>query len=368
MREFGLLNDPRVARKLKTGTNSSAVIAGVFFAGMLVIFLWPPHVLGASAVDPALVPSIFSPESTPAHAIDKLSRFVLLVTGLIFAVVFGLIAYAAVKFRRRADDDEKEPAQVYGSNPVEVAWTTIPLLIVVVLALATAKVIGEVQNAEPPEAAVAVEVIGHQWWWEIRYPKLGVVTANELHVPVSEGGKRLPTFIDLRSADVAHSFWVPRLAGKTDLIPNRLNTTWIEPHRTGLFLGQCAEYCGTQHAKMLLRVYVHSEENFNRWVKEQQANLPMVASVAAGRQVFERTACVNCHTVNSTIGDGRFGPDLTHLMSRETIGSGAMMNSRDNLRAWVKDPDKFKPGVRMPAMNLSDSELDQLADYLASLK
>ncbi len=357
-----------MARKLKTGTNSSAVIAGVFFAGMLVIFLWPPHVLGASAVDPALVPSIFSPESSPAHSIDTLSRFVLLVTGIIFVVVFGLIAYAAVRFRCRADDDGKEPAQIYGSNPVEVAWTTIPLLIVVVLALATAKVIGEVQNAQPPDAAVAVELIGHQWWWEIRYPKLGIVAANELHVPVSGGGKRLPTFIELRSADVAHSFWVPRMAGKTDLIPNRANKTWIEPLRTGLFLGQCAEYCGTQHAKMLLRVYVHSEEDFKRWVSEQQTKAVVATSVAAGRQVFERTACVNCHTVGGTIGDGRFAPDLTHLMSRDTIGAGALKNSRDNLRSWVKDPDQFKPGVRMPAMNLSDAELDQLADYLASLK
>ncbi len=342
------------------------IVAGVLFAGVTALF--PPLLHAATAVDPTLIPSIFSPESTPAHSIDQLSRFVLMVTGIIFVVVFGLIGYAAIRFRRRADDDGKEPAQIYGSNPVEVAWTTIPLLIVVVLALTTAKVIGEVQNAQPPESAVTIELTGHQWWWEIRYPKLGIVTANELHVPVSLATKRLPSFIELRSADVAHSFWVPRLAGKTDLIPNRANRTWIEPLRTGLFLGQCAEYCGTQHAKMLLRVYVHTEDDFNRWVKEQQASTAMAASVAAGRQVFERTACVNCHTVGGTIGDGRFAPDLTHLMSRDTIGAGAMKNTRDNLRAWVKAPDQFKPGVRMPAMNLSDAEMDQLADYLASLK
>jgi cytochrome c oxidase subunit 2 len=357
-----------VARKSTSGINSKAFISGATFVGVFALFLWSLGAEAAVAVDPSLVPSVFSPESSPAHSIDTLSRFVLLVTGTIFIVVFSLIAYAAIRFRRRADDDGKEPAQIYGSNPVEVAWTTIPLLIVVVLALATAKVIGEVQNAQAPEAAVAVELTGHQWWWEIRYPKFGIVTANELHVPVSVAGKRTPSFIELRSADVAHSFWVPRLAGKTDLIPNRGNHTWIEPLRPGLFLGQCAEYCGTQHAKMLLRVYVHTEEDFNRWVKEQQGTTPMTASVAAGRQVFERTACVNCHAVNGTIGDGRFAPDLTHLMSRDTIGAGALKNTRDNLRAWVKDPDQFKPGVRMPAMNLSDAELDQLADYLASLK
>jgi cytochrome c oxidase subunit 2 len=358
-----------VARKRTTAWNIRWIILGALGAGVIAALLHPSTAAAATnAVDPNLPTNIFSPDSTPAKTIVTLSHFVLLVTGLIFAAVFCLIAYAAIKFRRPANDDGKEPAQVYGSNPVEVAWTTIPLLIVVVLALATARVVGEIQNAEPPEGAVAVELIGHQWWWEIRYPKLGVVTANELHVPVSADSKRMPTFIELRSADVAHSFWVPRLAGKTNLIPNRINGTWIEPKRTGLFLGQCAEYCGTQHALMLLRVYVHTPEEFDKWVAEQRATAPVAASVAAGRQVFERTACVNCHAIAGTIGDGRFGPDLTHLMSRDTIASGALKNSRDNLRAWVKDPDKYKPGVLMPVMGMSDTELDQLADYLASLK
>lgn len=322
----------------------------------------------AATVDPALVPSMFSPESTPAHSIDQLSRFVLLVTGLIFVIVFGLIIYTAFRFRVRAGDDGSEPAQIYGSNPVEVAWTTVPMLIVVVLALVTARVIHDVQAAPKPASALDIELIGHQWWWEVRYPKFGFVTANELHVPVSSTGKRRPSFIALRSADVAHSFWVPRLAGKTDLIPNHPNETWIEPMRTGLFVGQCAEYCGTQHAKMMLRVVVHTEEDFAGWVSAQQAGVIPVAAVAAGREVFARTACVNCHTLGGTNGDGRFGPDLTHLMSRETLGAGALKNSRENLRAWIKNPDQFKPGVNMPAMNVDDAQLDQLVDFLASLK
>jgi cytochrome c oxidase subunit 2 len=331
----------------------------------------PPSFLSLAAAvtpDPSQIPSIFAPESAPAHSIHVLSLFTLAVCGAIFAVVFGLIAYAAIRFRRRPDDDAREPAQVYGSNPVEVAWTTVPMLIVVVLALTTARVVQEVQNAPRPPAALEVAVTGHQWWWEIRYPKLGIVTANELHVPVSTPQKRTPTFIELRSADVAHSFWVPRLAGKTDLIPNRLNETWIEPWRTGLFVGQCAEYCGTEHAKMLLRVYVHTPEEFDRWVAGQKAAAPVAREVAAGRLVFERTACVNCHTLNGTIGDGRFGPDLTHLMTRETLAAGALDNSRENLRAWINRPDEFKPGVLMPAMNLSSAELDQLVAYLATLK
>ena len=143
----------------------------------------------------------------------------------------GLLAYAVVRFRRPENDDGTEPAQIYGSGPVEAAWTIVPFLIVVVLALTTARVIQEIQDAREPASALDVQVIGHQWWWEFRYPNLGIVTANELHVPVSLGQVRTPTFLDLRSADVVHSFWVPRLAGKTDLIPNKINSMWIEPER-----------------------------------------------------------------------------------------------------------------------------------------
>jgi len=335
---------------------------------VLVLILAGLSLSAASAADRSLVPSMFRPESTPAQSISQLSLFTLAITGAIFAVVFGLIAYAAIRFRRRANDDGREPAQVYGSNPVEAAWTILPLLIVVVLALATARVIQEVQNAPRPTSALDVQVVGHQWWWEIRYPKLGILTANELHVPVSNPRNRAPTFIELRSADVAHSFWVPRLAGKTDLIPNRVNHMWLEPTRPGLFVGQCAEYCGTQHAKMLLRVYAHTPEDFERWVKDQQAIGASDPAVAAGRLVFERTACINCHSLNGTVGNGRFGPDLSHLMSRETLGSGALKNSPENLQAWIKSPNQFKPGVLMPAMNLSSTELEQLVAYLTTLK
>jgi cytochrome c oxidase subunit 2 len=197
---------------------------------------------------------------------------------------------------------------------------------------------------------------------------LGIVTANELHVPVSQGARRLPTFLDLRSADVVHSFWVPRLAGKTDLIPNKVNSMWIEPERTGLFLGQCAKYCGTQHAKMLLRVYVDTPEEFDRWVSQQQKPASEDSTEAAGRLVFQRTACINCHAIRGTVADGRFGPDLTHLMSRDTLGSGALDNSPQDLRAWINSPNQFKPGALMPAMNLNAADLDQLVAYLTTLR
>jgi cytochrome c oxidase subunit II len=315
------------------------------------------------------VPSIFAPRSTPAESIRHLSFFVLSVTGLIFAVVFTLLAFAIVKFRRKPGDRGREPAQVYGSTQIELAWTVIPILIVAVLFAATAQMIHAIQDApRPAGGAIEVTAIGHQFWWEFRYPALGIVTANELHVPVSDSAHPTPTFLKLLSSDTDHSFWVPQLAGKTDLIPNHPNETWLDPHDTGLFLGQCAQYCGTQHAKMLLRVYVDSPEDFKAWTHEQQQVANQDEREAAGRHVFENTACLNCHAINGTNGTGRFGPDLTHLMTRRTIAAGAAENTPENLRLWIQNPDAIKTGSLMPAMKLNDAELDALVRYLETLR
>ncbi len=314
------------------------------------------------------VPSIFDPRSTPAESIYHLSHFVLAITGLIFLVVFTLLTYAVIKFRRSPADDKREPAQVYGSTQIELAWTIIPILIVVVLFLATARVIHAIQDAPKPATALEVTAIGHQFWWEFRYPALGIVTANELHVPVSSPAHPAPTFLKLLSADTDHSFWVPQLAGKTDLIPNRVNDTWIDPRQTGLYLGQCAQYCGTQHAKMLLRVSVDSPEDFDAWVRAQSHLANQDPKETAGRRVFETTACINCHAISGTAATGRFGPDLTHLMSRQTIASGAAENTTENLHTWIQNPDAIKPGSLMPAMKLSDPDLDALVRYLETLR
>ncbi len=312
--------------------------------------------------------NIFAAASTPATRISDLSYFVIAVTAAIFVVVFALTATAVVRFRRRAADDGREPPQVYGSNQLETAWTVLPILIVLVLALTTARVIQSVQNAARPANAIDVTVIGHQWWWEFRYPGLGVVTANELHVPVSDPRAPTPTWLTLLSADVAHSFWVPRLAGKTDLIPNRVNHMWIAPTVPGMYVGQCAEYCGTQHAKMLLRVYVHPRAEFDRWVLEQADPKASPDEVAAGKRVFESNACVNCHALAGTIGNGRYGPDLTHLMSRATLAAGAAPLTPATLRQWLADPNRIKPGSHMPAMKLPDAELDELVQFLLTLR
>jgi cytochrome c oxidase subunit 2 len=333
----------------------------LFWSGIAVWAAGPTH-------STANATNIFAPASTPAKSIADFSVFVLAITGIIFVVVFTLLVYCLVKFRGRKTDTGSEPAQVYGSTQIELAWTVIPILIVVVLFLATARAIHAIQDAPEPPGAVQVTAIGHQYWWEFRYPKLGIVTANELHIPVSDVSHPTPTFLQLLSADTDHSFWVPELAGKTDLIPNHPNRMWMDPQRTGIFLGQCAQYCGTQHAKMLLRVSVDSPEDFAAWVRAQQKPAVEDASAIAGERIFVGNACMNCHAVAGTPANGRFGPDLTHLMSRATIAAGAAPNTPDNLRLWIQNPSAIKPGSLMPAMQLSNADLDAVVSYMETLR
>jgi cytochrome c oxidase subunit 2 len=332
----------------------------------------PCFATAAALADPAhgssSPTSIFSPASTPAQSIYGLSLFVLAVTGALFILIFGLLAYAVIKFRERAHDDKREPPQVYGSFQVETAWTVIPVLIVLVLFLATDRVIANVQEAAQPHDALEITVIGHQFWWEYRYTGLNVVTANELHVPVSDPAHPTPTFLTLLSADTDHSFWVPRLAGKTDLIPNHPNSMWIDPHETGVYLGQCAQYCGVQHAKMLLRVYVQTRADFDRWIEQQRQFAAASDAMSQGKVVFETGPCLVCHRVSGIAGNGQFGPDLTHLMSRDTITSGAALNTPENIRKWMQDPSSIKPGTTMPAFQLSGRQIDELTAYLETLR
>ena len=326
----------------------------------------------------------------------------------------GLLTYALIRFRGRKGD-MTEPAQVFGSVQIELSWTIIPILIIVVLFLTTARVLFKVQDAPKPASALDVMVVGHQFWWEFRYPQYNVVTANELHVPVSSTATDRPTFMKLTSADVIHSFWVPQLAGKTDLLPNRVNEMWIDPREPGLYLGQCAQFCGAEHAKMLLRVYVDTPEQFQQWIQNQQKMQRELTASGAGEEgasardagtvvhagageavrnsparpedvslalyensqeiapqvgqyVFEHQACISCHTVAGTVATGRYGPDLTHLMSRATIAAGAAPNTQEQLLKWITDPNQIKPGSLMPAMHLTDRENEQITAYLLTLK
>lgn len=312
--------------------------------------------------------NIFHPQSVPAHEIFRLSIFVLIVTGAILLTVYGLLLHVVIRYRQKPGDDQREPPQIYGSNQIELAWTVIPILIVVVLFLSTVRIIFVIQHRKRPKQVLNVAVVGHRYWWEFRYPKYGFVTANELHVPVTKDLQHpLPTFLKLTTADVDHSFWVPRLNGKTDLFAGQVNQMWIEPEATGVYLGQCAQFCGVEHARMLIRVYAQSPADFDKWLANQEKPAVEDPAVADDRAVFEHTACINCHAIRGTVADGRYGPDLTHLMSRDTIAAGTLPNTKDNLEKWIKDPDAYKPGCNMPAMKLSDQDVDKIVSYLVTL-
>lgn len=321
--------------------------------------------------------SIFDPVSPSGSAIRHVFILVLAITGGIFLLVEGVLLYSLVKFRRQGVPDGNEPPQVYGSLPIEIAWTVGPALVVFVLVLIMIRTELEVQvdpNRPPPGSRpLYVTVVGHQWWWEYVYDtndgkKLGMITANELHVPASEATIPRPVYLTLVSADVCHSFWVPRLAGKTDLIPGRTNHLWFQTDKPGTYLGQCAEYCGTQHANMLLRVVVDTPAEFERWLANEMKDAVEDPAVRKERDVFLAQSCINCHRIRGTRAKGKFGPDLTHLMSRKTLASGMVPNTRDNLRQWIADPQKIKPGCLMPDMKLSEREIDQVLRYLLSLK
>jgi len=318
---------------------------------------------GLAAAETAVrTPAFFEPVAEPAGMILDYGALLVATCLGIFIVVMGLLIFTIIRFRASSADDGLEPPQVYGSDQLELAWTIVPVLLVVVLGLVTAGRIVAIQRDTAPEGSLSVRVVGHQWWWELEYPGYGFTTANELHLPVDR-----TAFLELESQDVIHSFWLPQLSGKTDLIPNRRNVLWIEPKETGMVVGQCAEYCGTQHAHMLLRVFVHEPDEFERWAQEQQRQARTAPGVEEGRALFARTACVNCHTVRGVSEIGRFGPDLTHLMSRTTLAAGAATNDRANLVDWITDPNHIKPGARMPAMKLSEREIGLVAGYLASL-
>jgi len=323
--------------------------------------------------------SMFDPASPGAASIRSVSILVLVITGFIFILVEGILFYAIFRFRGGANG--QEPPQVYGSKPIEIAWTAAPALIVFVLVMVTARTIWEVNPAPPsPESgdhALFVTVIGHQWWWEYRYDhydgkKLGFVTANELHIPAGVDGVTRPVYLILRSADVCHSYWVPRLAGKTDMIPGRTNYMWLQTDRPDLYLGQCAEFCGSQHANMLIRVIAEPAQEFERWLaNERMDQAPRdndSEAVRSGRKVFLQQSCVSCHRVAGTGAEGTYAPDLTHLMSRQTLAAGMIPNTRDNLRQWIADPQKIKPSCLMPAFGLSDRDRGLIVDYLATLR
>ncbi len=317
------------------------------------------------------VTSVLEPRSKPAREIRDLGLLVVAICAAIFAVVQAFLVIAIVRGIRDAraakslPGEPTEPVQVYGSLPIEVAWTVIPIIIVFVLTMVTIRTIRDIDLTKPPLGALAVTAIGHQWWWEFRYTAADgstVITANEMHIPSGR-----PIWVRLESADVIHSFWVPRLSGKLDVIPAKTNELWIEADEPGIYLGQCAEYCGTQHAHMLIRVYAEAQAEFDAWLTREAAPPFEEVAAAVGRKTFTDFACMNCHAIAGTSA-GMFGPNLSHLASRDTIGSGYILLNEANLKQWIHDPNTLKPGCNMPSLQLSDAQVDGLVDYLMTLK
>ncbi len=308
-----------------------------------------------------------APKSDFARVIDDLFWTIIYWSIGVLVVVEALLVYALVRFRRRPG--QPVPAQVHGNTRLEIAWTLAPALVLASIAVPTVRTIFETQAPPAPEA-LQVQIIGHQWWWEVRYPQLNVVTANEVHLPV---GRKVD--FSITSADVIHSFWIPQLGGKRDANPGHTNRISLTPFEPGVYWGQCAEFCGASHANMGLRAVVQEPAQFDAWARAQQQPAPNVLVqpdadplVKQGAQQFVASACLACHTIAGTPAQGKIGPDLTHVGSRKTIAAGLLDNTPENLARWLRNPPGVKPGALMPNLHLNEDAIKALVAYLGSLK
>ncbi len=336
--------------------------------------------------------SALAPDGNAAREILNLFRPVFWIALAVFVIVEGALIYSVLRFRRRPQDGI--PLQIHGNTTIEIAWTVIPAIIVVGIATMTFRT-QSILVAEPQDP-ITIRVTGHQWWWEFEYPEYGFITANEIHLPAGRDIR-----FELRSNDVIHSFWFPRLSGKTDLVPGHTNVMSFRtddvPART-LIRGQCAEFCGGTHAMMSMWAVVEPQADFEAWVarQQQQAQVPAgvgqaqpgdgagVAAPAAqdpnaqspearGYELFATKGCIGCHAINGYPGAvSRVGPDLTHVGSRQYIVAGWMENTPENMQRWLRDPDGVKPGNRMADVirlgTLTEDEIDALTAYLESLQ
>jgi cytochrome c oxidase subunit II len=303
-----------------------------------------------------------APKSDLGFAIDHLFTGIFAWAVVVFVIVEGLLLFALIRFRARPG--APMPKATHGHTVLEVAWTLAPALILVMVAVPTIRTIFKTQ-APAPAGALRVQVIGHQWWWEYKYPDLGVVTANELHVPV---GKTIA--LELTSADVIHSFWAPAVAAKRDVVPGHVNHIVFTPDSIGTYLGQCAEFCGDSHANMRLRVMVEGDSAFQAWVTTQKAPPvePAPNTLAAtGKATFQHGACIACHTIQG-VSQGLIGPNLTHLATRTTIAGATFPEDSLDLALWVNHAPQRKPGSVMMDMNLKPADLQAIVAYLMSLK
>jgi cytochrome c oxidase subunit 2 len=353
-----------------------------------LFYLLGTLLLGGCALDGPQ--SIFDTAGPIAEAQADLFIFIFWLGILVFVAVSAVLVYAVVKYRQRGDDDGSVPDQVHGVAWLEAIWTAAPAVILVLIGIPTVSLIFRTETQlEPTPEDLVVNVTGYQWWWEFEYPELGITTANELHIPT---GRRV--ILNLNSGDVLHSFWVPRLAGKRDLIPNQDNQLWLIADEPGAYRGHCAELCLTAHAYMRLYTIAHSEEEFAEWVTSfqdagQETAQPVALAqdtepqdtelIETGKALFKTKGCANCHAIEG-YAYGQEAPDLTNFGQRISIAAGVIENTPENLHAWLRNPDAIKPGNYMPALwplpeevgdpaqaAEIDAEIDALVAYLESL-
>lgn len=309
--------------------------------------------------------NILTSSGPVAAAQARLGWWLMIVSAVVIVVVAVLVVIGA--FRSPVGDRREIVREGGGIRWIVVGGIIAPAIILVLTLAFT--VATEVATAAPPaDPSVTVEVIGHRWWWEVKYvgaPSRTVVTANEIHIPVGA-----PVRVQLSSADVIHSFWIPQLAGKTDVIPGQRNVTWLQANAPGVYRGACTEYCGLQHANMAAFVVAETPAAFRQWLQTQtdSASTPTDPDAVAGLGVFQRSACGACHAIRGSEALGHVGPELTHLASRMTIAAGALENTRGNLAGWIANSQAIKPGNDMPVMALSPGDLQALVAYLETLK
>jgi cytochrome c oxidase subunit 2 len=316
----------------------------------------------------ALVLAGCSPDHYPQTALRPLSDFAKIGDDIqtttfkwavaVFILVEGALVYAIFRFRGKPNDPE--PHQIHGNTTIEIIWTVIPALILAAIAVPTVKGIFET-NATPPQAGLKVEVVGHQWWWEFRYPDYNVTTANELHIPVGQ-----TVALHMSTMDVVHSFWPPRFAGKRDVFPNRETRLWFKAEKSGEYSGQCAEFCGIQHGRMGFRIVAQSPEEFKAWAGHMQSLVAKPpAAQSEGEKLFLAKGCVGCHSLNAyEAPKGLIGPNLANVGARTHIAAGTLENTDENLAHWIMNPQSIKQGVLMPNLGITADEAKALVAYL----
>ena len=300
------------------------------------------------------------PSGPAARDADELWNITFGIAVVVFFIVQAALIYAIVRFRHRPG---REAAQFHGNTKVEVILTVVPALILAGIAVPTVR--GIFDLAVERENSLQVTVTAFQFWWDYEYTDLDVTTANELHIPVGQ-----PVFLTLKGDDVIHSFWVPKLAGKQDVVPGRENHLTLLAEEPGVYRGQCTEFCGLSHANMRIKVFAHTPEDFDDWVSDQREEAAEATDSLAqqGEQAFFEGTCINCHAIKGTDAQARTAPDLTHFASRTTFAGATFINNETNLARWLEDPPDMKPGAKMPDYGLSTQEIEQLVAYLMSLE